>query len=47
VIATTSAPVEPPVQLVVDRPFLFMIRDVPTGTLVFLGRVADPAATGS
>jgi serpin B len=47
VIAATSAPAEPPVQLVVDRPFLFMIRDVPTGTLVFLGRVADPTSSGS
>ena len=30
--------------LVIDRPFLFAIRDVPTGTVLFLGRVADPTA---
>jgi len=27
-----------------DRPFLFAIREVQTGTLLFLGRVADPTA---
>jgi len=29
----------------VDRPFLFAIRDVSTGAIVFLGHVADPSAT--
>jgi serpin B len=40
----TAAPVEPPVEVTVDRPFLFFIRDVPTGAVVFVGRVADPSA---
>ena len=28
-----------------DRPFLFFIRDIPTDTVVFMGRVVDPSAT--
>jgi serpin B len=35
---------EPEVEMTVDRPFLVMIRDVPTGTLLFFGRVLDPSA---
>ncbi|HEY4633982.1 MAG TPA: serpin family protein [Candidatus Limnocylindrales bacterium] len=42
VMGTTSAPAEP-VSLRVDRPFLFALRDLPTGTVLFLGRVADPS----
>jgi serpin B len=28
----------------IDRPFIFMIRDIETGTILFLGHVVDPAA---
>ncbi len=28
----------------VDRPFLFALRDIATGTVLFLGRVMDPSA---
>jgi serpin B len=31
-----------PPSLVVDRPFLFVIRDIPTNTALFVGRVLDP-----
>jgi len=49
--AAATAGVMPPsaipedlVTVAVDRPFVFLIRDVPTGTLLFLGRVVDPRA---
>jgi serpin B len=28
--------------LEINRPFLYVIRDIPTGTILFMGRVLDP-----
>jgi serpin B len=40
-IDVTSIP-GTPVTLTIDRSFLFVIRDVPTGATLFLGRVVEP-----
>lgn len=42
VMRATSAPLET-VELTIDRPFLFALRDLETGALLFLGRVMNPA----
>ena len=42
VLRATGMPAQP-VTLSVDHPFLFALRDVPTGTVLFLGRVSDPS----
>jgi len=45
VMRAGSAPAEP-VTLTVDHPFLFALRDIPTGAVLFLGRITDPAVEG-
>lgn len=47
VIMTASArrmDPEPPVEMIVDRPFLFALTDLRSGLPLFLGRVTDPTA---
>ncbi len=43
-VGVTSAPVSP-VTLTIDRPFIYMVRDRPTGVVLFIGRVMDPSAS--
>ncbi len=42
ILAQKAAPMSP-VELTVDRPFIFVIRDVGTGSTLFVGRVLNPA----
>jgi serine protease inhibitor len=37
-----ARPKPPPVEVKVDRPFVYAIQHVPSGVCLFLGRVADP-----
>jgi serpin B len=43
-VVTASVP-PPPVEFVVDRPFLFALRDERSGAFLFVGYVADPASS--
>ena len=43
IMKITALPPEP-VEVTVNRPFIFLIRDIETDAILFLGRVVDPAA---
>jgi len=42
VVGTKSIRLDPPKVFMADRPFVFLIRDVRTGSILFIGRMADP-----
>jgi serpin B len=44
IMMTTTAIIQrtPPIEVKVDRPFLYAIQHVPSGACLFLGRVTDP-----
>jgi serpin B len=44
VVMKLLAVAEEPVEVAVDHPFIFLIRDIETGTILFVGRVTDPGA---
>jgi serpin B len=43
VVAESAAPAEPK-EVTIDRPFIFLIRDIDTGAILFVGRVMDPSS---
>ena len=44
---SVGMPYNPPIVFNADHPFLFLIRDTQSGSVVFMGQVADPAANGN
>ena len=41
IMKLTAMPGEP-VEVTIDRPFIFLIRDIESGTMLFIGRVVNP-----
>ena len=45
-LTPTAMPAPPPVTIVFDHPFLFLVRDNATGTVIFEAQLTDPSSAG-
>ncbi len=43
IMSLTAVPLEP-ISFTVDRPFIFVLEDIETGSILFMGRVVDPGS---
>ncbi len=44
IVGLTSAPAQT-IEVKIDRPFIYIIRDIPTGSVIFAGRILNPEST--